>query len=60
MKRILFITIALALVGCKKDWKCTTTTTGGVHASFDFRGTKAEMQQYETDNTNSIVTTECQ
>ena len=50
----------LVLVGCKKDWKCTTTTTGGVHASFDFRGTKAEMQQYEADNTNELVTTECQ
>jgi hypothetical protein len=62
MKKLIIIA-SVILVGCTKDYKCTSTTSDGGTGTINFRGTKEEMKQYEEDGTYTYGTfsilTEC-
>lgn len=61
MRKIAFI-LSLALIGCSKEWNCTTTGTYNgvsINTHSTFHGTKQAKEDYEDKNTSSFAVTEC-
>lgn len=63
MRKVILLTaLTTCLIGCQKEWKCTTSGSYlgiNFNTPSTFHGSKSDMREYEDKNTTTYATTTC-